>query len=105
MSKEEVVNLWKDKIAEEPQWALKAAIRIYQQQTPQEKRADMQLDSNGVGFNMVDAPVISPIVKKWLQHKDPSVLTAQEIYQLRVRMRKYAGQLYDLIASEEPEGT
>lgn len=94
MNKRETIEHWKKKIKTNPGWALRAAIRIYQSQTQEEQCSHATLDSNGVGFNSFDSPVISPIVDRYLRTK---VIEGKSIYQLQRRMPKYAGQLYKIV--------
>ena len=85
---------WKGKIAGCHQWAMKAAIRIVQQQTTEERNHAATLDSNGVGLNSFDAETVTTIVRQfeqcgWITHKQADTL--------RRRMPKYAGQLYGIV--------
>lgn len=94
MNKKETLAYWKDKIQTRPGWALRAAVRIYQQQTDLEKTQSHTQESNGVGFNSFDAPVITPIVQEYLRSRRFGI-ESQRI--LMRRMPKYANQLYKLV--------
>lgn len=94
MNKKETMNYWRGKISSNPGWALRAAIRMYESQTDEEKCSHATLSSNGVGFNAFDSPIISPIVDRYLRTKR---IERKDLYQLQRRMPKYVGQLYKLV--------
>ena len=96
MTKKETIEYWKKKIATNPGWAIKAAIRIYQNQTQAEQSSHATLSSNGVGFNSFDSPIISPIVDRYLRTQR---IEGAAIYQLQRRMPKYASQLYKIVGA------
>lgn len=87
-------DLWRKKIKTNPRWALRAALRIHQQQTREEQVFSATLESNGVGFNSHDSPIICPIVERYLRTGE---VTGRGYYQLQKRMPKYVKQLWRLV--------
>lgn len=93
MAKKRTIAEWKGKIAGHWQWALKAAIRIVELQTPEEQAYSATLESNGVGLNAFDAELVTSIV---MQFKERKRITTKQMGILQARMPKYASQLYGL---------
>jgi hypothetical protein len=88
-----IINSWKGKIAQNDQWALRAAIRLVQLQTAEEVASSATLDSNGVGLGAFDADIVTSIV---LKYTAGIKLSRGQLDVLRRKMPKYAGQLYRL---------
>lgn len=61
-SKIDVEAFVRMKLHTSPTWAKKAALRIYDYQTPKEKRLHISTGHNGIGFSRFDAPLITSIV-------------------------------------------
>lgn len=97
MNKKETLEHWRARISSNDKWALRAAIRIYQSQTPEEQNSHATLDSNGQGFNAFDSPVVSPIVERYLR---TGLVSTGSLQQLKRRMPKYVGQLYKLVGDK-----
>lgn len=89
-----IVNEWKGKIAGNQNWALRAAIRMVDLQTEEEKNVGATLSSNGVGLNAFDAEIVTNIVK-W--HLDGKRLSNKQSDALRRIMPKYASQLFRIV--------
>jgi len=64
--------------------------RVYERQTAEEQLSQATLKQNGVGFNGVDAQVLSDIYTRSLRYGG---LTARQTALVRRKMRKYAGQV------------
>lgn len=78
------------KIATDDRWLYRALTRIYENQTADEQNAETTKEQNGIGFNAVDAPLLSSIakqlvVKGWISAKQRELA--------REKLRKYSGQL------------
>jgi hypothetical protein len=101
-----VVNEWKGKIAGNQNWAFRAAVRMVELQTEEEKNVGATLSSNGVGLNAFDAEIVTNIVK-W--HQQHGRLTKKQSDALRRIMPKYAAQLFRIVndsnkKDEKPAG-
>lgn len=92
-AEKEIIAEWKGKIARHDNWALRAAIRIVEQQTAEEQASSATLQSNGVGLGSFDADIVTSIVKK---HQAGIRLSRKQLDSLRRIMPKYAAQLYRL---------
>lgn len=100
MKKEEkaIVALWKQNLGMNPQWAIRGLMRIYREQTENEKAIDRTEENNGVGFTGTDAEILSSFAKQVEKDtgKYPLALSPKQMAILFKRMPKYAGQLYRL---------
>lgn len=74
-------------------WAERACLAIYNQQTPPEKNSGISNGHNGAGFNKNDAPALTEIAKKL---KNKRILKANEVKKLMYKMPKYACQIAHL---------
>jgi len=94
MMRKRITSEWRGKIAGNQNWALRAALRICQQQTDEEQNTRATLESNGVGFTAFDAEFVTSVVQ---QHLEGKRLTKKQSDALRRIMPKYAGQLYRIV--------
>ena len=106
MKRRRIVAEWKGKIAGNQNWALRAAIRMVEMQTEEEKNVGATLVGNKVGLNAFDAEVVTSIVK---QHQAGRLLSKKQSDLLRRLMPKYSDQLYRLTndansGNEKPTG-
>lgn len=78
------------KLIENDQWLIRGILAIYNFQTAEEQAAETTLKHNGVGFNGVDAPILSSFAK---QYKTKGYLSPKQLAKAREKMMKYVGQL------------
>lgn len=72
-------------------WALKALVRIYQEnQTADEQAAKVTSHDNGIGFSGVDATFASSLAEQYLKRGSLSDKQMTFVYKI---MPKYAGQV------------
>lgn len=89
-------------------WLIRGLLAIYARQTADEQAADMTTDDNKIGFNGLDAPILSSFAKQveeWEKtpanrRKYDSPLSPKQIGLARKKMVKYSRQLV-LIAREK----
>lgn len=93
MTKKDTIAEWKAKLATDSRWALRALVRIYQEQTPSEKDIELTMYHNNVGFSGVDADILTSFVKQYQRRGE---LSPKQMMILHQRIPKYAGQLYRL---------
>lgn len=93
----EVINTWKANIRNNDQWALRAFLRIWKEQTEEEKHVGTSEEHNGVGFNKYDAKIASSF---YLGYQKYGKLTPKQYLTLRKIMPKYTKQLYRLTNPE-----
>lgn len=88
-------------LANSDRWLVRGLLAIYARQTADEKNSQHTKYDNDIGFNAVDAPLLSSFakqVKKWentpeIARKYRSPLSPKQLYRARVKMAKYSGQL------------
>lgn len=94
MTKKEMIQAWKANIASRDTWAFRAALRMVEMQTGEERNIRGTVSSNGVGLNAYDAEFVTSVID---QHMSGRRLTKNQLFHLRRVMPKYAGQLYGLV--------
>lgn len=80
----------RDKMATNDKWLYRGLIAIHNLQTASEQMSLSTRESNGVGFNSVDAEILSSFAS---QLKERDFLSEKQKSIARKRMSKYAGQL------------
>lgn len=88
-SKEQLAAKLREQITTKDNQAIKALRRIYEYQTQHEKSIGETCEYNGVGFNGMDAKVLSSFAK--LSYK--TTLTEKQMMFLKNHIGKYAMQL------------
>jgi len=92
----------KENIQQGPwQWPVRAMLAIYAKQTATEQATEATSEDNGVGFNGLDAEILSSFskqVQRWDatpadQRRFPVPLSEKQLTIARRKMAKYAGQL------------
>jgi len=79
---------------------LRSVLAIYARQTQSEKAVAGTLEANGRGFGAGDGTYFSKIAKR-IQAQEP--LPSWELYKIRHRMLKYAGQLLQVALENQIE--
>jgi len=87
----------KEKLRTNDAWLYRGIKAIYAYQTAEEKHAHSTREDNGVGFNHVDALILSSFARQ-LAVRD--FLTPPQIAIARKKMVKYAGQLLRIVESK-----
>ena len=76
--------------AGDPPWLMAATVRIFEYQTADEQTYGQTTEDNGIGFNGVDAELMSAFAVQ-IQHGRG--LSAKQLEWAKKKMPKYAGQL------------
>jgi hypothetical protein len=92
-----VVAQWKQKLASNSTWALRALVAVYKYQTEAEKAMGSTTVLNGVGFAGTDGEFLSSLAK---QYQNRGSLSDKQMTHLYKKMPKYARQLWK--AAGEP---
>lgn len=79
-----------EKLLTDNRWLARGIIAIYAKQTYEEQNAEATLKNNGVGFNSIDAYILSSFAKQLSQGR---TLSQKQITIARKKMPKYASQL------------
>jgi len=80
----------KEKILSDNRWLCRGILAIYTFQTEHERCSGATLEDNGMGFNGLDANILSSFAKQLQAGRS---LTATQLNIARKRMAKYSGQL------------
>jgi len=96
-------NLWtkeeiKAQLATSDAWLLRGLMAIYNYQTSQEKSSMATTEDNGVGFNGVDAFILTKFAE---DYKKYNRLSPKQMDLTRKKMLKYAGQLAKIARPKE----
>ena len=83
----------KEKLRSDNRWLCRGILAIYNKQTYEEQNAEATLKDNGVGFNGVDAYILSSFAKQLKQGK---ALSSKQLVIASKKMPKYAGQLLQI---------
>ena len=83
------------KLEESSRWLQRGLLRIYAEQTQDEQATGTTHASNGVGFNGVDAEILSSFAEQLQKRNWPegSDLSEKQLAILRKKMPKYSKQL------------
>lgn len=89
-TKVQVLSFIKMKLKINSEWAKRACLVIFDQQTQDEKKKHLSISGhNGCGFSRNDAPLLSAIACRLRQHR----ITLEDLRMLGIYMEKYAAQL------------
>ena len=83
-------SLIKERLLISDKWVMQGVIRIFDYQTAEEQNSHTTSEDNGVGFNGVDAELLSSYAEF---AKKKGYLTKGQMVYARKKMLKYAGQL------------
>ena len=90
-TKKNTVTFVKTKLATDPVWAVKALVRIYQEnQTADEQASKATTHDNGIGFSGCDAEFLSSLAEAQLKY---GRLTDKQMSFVLKKMPKYARQV------------
>ena len=71
-------------------WALKGLVRIYENQTEDEKSYESTRHDNGIGFTGADGHIMTSIAKQYIARGS---LSPKQMFLVHKNMQKYARQL------------
>jgi hypothetical protein len=86
MSKKDLIEHLRQRLANNDRWALRALVRIYQNQTAREAT----IERNGIGFTGPDAEILTSFAS---QYQRRGRLTEKQMMILRRRIPAYARQI------------
>lgn len=90
-TKKDTLAFVKVKLGTDPVWAVKALVRIYQEnQTVDEQVSQSTTHDNGIGFSGCDAEFLSSLAQAQLKY---GRLTDKQMGFVFKKMPKYAGQV------------
>jgi hypothetical protein len=83
----------KTMLLSDQRWLMRGIVAIFEKQTYDEQQTEQTKEHNGVGFNGVDAELLSSFAK---QIKAGRTLTTKQLAFAQKKMPKYAGQLLQI---------
>lgn len=87
----ELIEFLRRKIGSDDRWALRAMNRVYDSQTDDEKEAQSTSHINGIGFNGLDANIMSSMRESYEKY---GRLTPKQMAVVKKIMIKYAKQIF-----------
>ena len=88
----------KNQLATNPTWAVKALIKIYERQTIDEQNSQSTKENNGIGFNGLDANILSSFAEQVNKGRNLSVKQMTIVYK---KMPRYWKQVASLIPADK----
>jgi hypothetical protein len=88
----------KNQLATNPTWAVKALVKIYERQTIDEQNSQSTKENNGVGFNGLDANILSSFAEQVNKGRNLSVKQMTIVYK---KMPRYWKQVASLIPADK----
>ncbi len=90
MSKKDMIEQLRHRLASNDRWALRALMRIYQNQTADEQNSESTIERNGIGFTGPDAEILTSFAR---QYQRRGSLSPKQMIILRRRIPAYARQI------------
>ena len=90
MSKKDMIEQLRQRLASNDRWALRALMRIYQNQTADEQYREATIERNGIGFTGPDAEILTSFAR---QYQRRGCLSPKQMIILRRRIPAYARQI------------
>lgn len=84
------IEIIKSKVSSDPRWATRAIAALYKRQTDDEQGMRITIERNGVGFNGVDAEILSSFAQQILRGR---TLLYKQLAIAYKKLPKYAAQL------------
>jgi hypothetical protein len=88
----------KNQLATNPTWAVKALVKIYERQTIDEQNSQSTKENNGIGFNGLDANILSSFAEQVNKGRNLSVKQMTIVYK---KMPRYWKQVASLIPADK----
>lgn len=98
-TKKALVEEYRNNISTDPKWTVRALLKLYELQTPNEQKYGLTGIRNHVGFSAYDAPFLSVLAEKVNNDKKRTgkislrCLSAGERRYIREHLPKYSSQL------------
>jgi hypothetical protein len=92
MTKKELVEQLRRRLGSDPRWALRALMRIYQNQTADEQARDATIERNGIGFSGPDAEILGSFAR---QYESRRSLSPKQMALLMRKIPSYARQIVE----------
>lgn len=90
MTKQQLLENMRLRLASDDRWTLRALVRIYHNQTSDEQASERTIERNGIGFSGPDSEILSSFARQYLQR---GRLSDRQMVILRRKMPSYAKQI------------
>lgn len=100
ITKKAKIAFIRQQLENNPDWAKRALMRIYENQTEAEKVTGETVEYNGVGFTGVDANILTSFAEGLKKYGS---LTVKQMVLLHKKIGKYANQIYNITDVEKLE--
>jgi hypothetical protein len=90
MSKKDMIEQLRQRLASNDRWALRALMRIYHNQTADEQNSESTIERNCIGFTGPDAEILTSFAR---QYQRRGSLSPKQMIILRRRIPAYARQI------------
>jgi hypothetical protein len=101
MTKIQIRDWLKNKLATSDAWALRALVVVMERQTDAEKVSATTTDANGVGFSGCDAEILTSFAN---QYATRGSLSPKQMALVFKKMPRYWGQILPLIPADKLPG-
>lgn len=98
MTKIQLRDWLKNKLATDSKWALRALVVVMERQTEAEKITATTTEANGVGFSGCDAEILTSFANQYAQW---GTLSSKQMALVFKKMPRYWGQILPLIPAEK----
>lgn len=88
----------REKLENNPDWAKRALLRIYENQTYDEQNSGATVHDNGIGFTGCDASILTSFAEGLKKYGN---LTVKQMALLHKKIGKYAKQIYSVTDDEK----
>lgn len=95
-----LVDYVKEKLTSDPAWVCRAIVKLYECQTMDEQCSGLTKENNGVGFNGLDAVILSSFAEQLLKGRS---LTVKQLAIAHKKLPKYSRQVIGFIPPEKQE--
>jgi hypothetical protein len=93
VTKKQIVEFVKAKLANDEKWAKHALLKIYSYQTAEEQQMETTSEYNNVGFNGADAEILSSIAK---QFERKGWISSKQMVIVFKKIKKYSRQIIEI---------
>ena len=105
-TKANAIRMIKANLGTNDQWVIRAILAIFSRQTAVEQCTETTREENGIGFNGVDAEILSSFAKQIIdfeagKSRFRSPLSPKQMGIARRKITKYAGQLLSIMKAKE----
>ena len=100
ITKKQTIAYLRERLGSDNTFAAQHLVKIYQQQTDDEKNMEQSQQQNGVGFTAYDADFLSSLAKQYIERRS---LSPTQMALLMKRMPKYAKQILGMVNQRKLE--